>query len=529
MRNILNRPGFLSAGLAGILLIFPVTLLAHGFAQRYDLPVPLNLYLTGSGFAVALSFVVVAIFVRGSHALAGYPRFNLLGTPIGRLFAHPLVTNALRTISVAMLVLIVVAGFIGDTNPFKNIVPTTVWVIWWVGFAYISGLLGDLWAVVNPWNAIFRVYEWVQKKLLPRFHGTLSVAYPMRLGDWPSVALFLCFIWAELIWPASDSPIGLARAALAYSLITWLGMFIFGREVWLRHGEVFSVLFRLLARFAPLEIRTGNTDVCNSCSDVHCVTGRDCVGCSECFSHTSSPQWNLRPWAVGLLDTRAVSTSKMVFVLLMLASVTFDGLLATPLWAEAGREMLYSEQLRSLIVFLQDFAGDAYAAVSTLALVAFLIVFQLFYLLFSALVYWITPAAERSRVSILQVAKIFVLTLIPIALAYHLAHYLSFLLIVGQYMIPLASDPFGFGWDLFGTSLYMVNIGIVNAKFVWYTSVVAIVTGHIIAVYLAHVIAIRTFRSSKAALLSQIPMLVLMVSYTMLSLWILAQPVVESG
>jgi uncharacterized membrane protein len=118
---------------------------------------------------------------------------------------------------------------------------------------------------------------------------------------------------------------------------------------------------------------------------------------------------------------------------------------------------------------------------------------------------------------------------VPIALAYHLAHYLSYLAIVGQYMIPLASDPFGLGWDLFGGSLYMVDIGIVNARFVWYTSVIAIVTGHIIAVWLAHVMALRTFATNRAALLSQIPMLLLMVGYTMLSLWILAQPVVETS
>lgn len=95
-----------------------------------------------------------------------------------------------------------------------------------------------------------------------------------------------------------------------------------------------------------------------------------------------------------------------------------------------------------------------------------------------------------------RVAKLFVLTLIPIALAYHLAHYLSFLLIVGQYMIPLASDPLGFGWDLFETSLYFVNIGIVNAKFIWYTSVVAIVSGHIIAVYLTPLIVQRSYQVS---------------------------------
>ena len=141
------------------LLVFPATLLAHGFAQRYDLPVPLGLYITGAALAVALSFVVVAVFVRGKHGLEHYPRLNLLQTPPGRVLAHPLLINSLRLISVATLVLIVVAGYIGDQNPFKNIAPTTVWVIWWVGFAYIAGLVGNLWAVINPWNAVYASLE----------------------------------------------------------------------------------------------------------------------------------------------------------------------------------------------------------------------------------------------------------------------------------------------------------------------------------------------------------------------------------
>jgi hypothetical protein len=243
---------------------------------------------------------------------------------------------------------------------------------------------------------------------------------------------------------------------------------------------------------------------------------------------TKRREWNLRPWAVGLLTDRPLSTSSMVFVLLMLSSVTFDGLLATPLWADLSRWMIYSETMRPLIIALQDITGNAIAAVGTIALVVFLLVFQLLYLLFSALMYFSVPAANRAGISVRQVAGLFVLSLIPIALAYHLAHYLSYLVLVGQYIIPLASDPFGMGWDLFGTSLYTVDISIVNARMVWYTSVIAIVTGHIIAVWLAHVMALRTFHSNRAALLSQVPMLLLMVGYTMLSLWILAQPVVET-
>jgi ABC-type tungstate transport system substrate-binding protein len=126
-----------------------------------------------------------------------------------------------------------------------------------------------------------------------------------------------------------------------------------------------------------------------------------------------------------------------------------------------------------------------------------------------------------------ELARLFVLSLIPIAVAYHLAHYLSFLLLAGQLIIPLASDPFGFGWDLLGTARYRLNIGIINTRSVWVTAVVAIVVGHIIAVYLAHVMALRVFKENRLALRSQYPMLVLMVGYTIVGLWILAQPIVE--
>jgi hypothetical protein len=309
-------------------------------------------------------------------------------------------------------------------------------------------------------------------------------------------------------------------------------MFIFGKHVWLRHGEAFSLVFGILARFAPSEVRVTSAAVCAACSAANCRHGDgDCVNCLECYANASKDEreWNLRPWAVGLLTGKPIAVSSMALVLVMLSSVTFDGLLATPLWGRVAQWMLLSEDLRPLILLLQNVTGNAIAAVSSIALVAFLVMFQMMYLLFSTLMYFSAPAQARSGLSIQEVARLFVLSLVPIALAYHLAHYLSFFLIVGQYMIPLASDPFGVGWDLFGTGLYMVNIGVVNARFVWITSVIAIVLGHIIAVFLAHVMAMRTFSSSHAALRSQIPMLFLMVGYTMLSLWILAQPIVETG
>ena len=471
---------------------------AHGFAQRYDLPVPLHLYVAGSAAAVAFSFVVVAYFVRGDRTVRRYPTFNLLGTTFGRVLASRPVCSLLRSFTVFMMVLVVVAGLIGVTDPFKNIAPTAVWVVWWVGLAYISGLFGDLWALINPWKTVYESFEWLVAKFLPGKRLGLNRDYPERFANWPAVVLFAWFIWAELVWISSDAPASISQIVITYSVITWIGMFVFGCRTWLRNGEVFMVVFGLLARFAPTEYIAERHEL------------------------------NLRPWAVGLLPEKAMSTSLTVFVLLMLSSVTFDGLLATPLWGEVAQWMLVSDLVRPFILLLQDITGDAIAAISTIALIAFLILFQLMYLVFAGLMYIATPAGARADLTIGEVARLFVLSLVPIALAYHLAHYLSFLLIVGQYMIPLSSDPFGFGWDLFGTKIYFPDIAIVNAKFVWITSVIAVVIGHIIAVWLSHVVALRRLQESGAALRSQIPMLFLMVAYTMLSLWILAQPVVDT-
>jgi hypothetical protein len=163
--------------------------------------------------------------------------------------------------------------------------------------------------------------------------------------------------------------------------------------------------------------------------------------------------------------------------------------------------------------------------VRTLGLLLFPFLFLDLYVIFSFLM----AVMSRQHLSATRLAQAFTFSLVPIAIAYHMAHYFSFLLVHGQRLIPLLSDPLGNGWDLFGTATYRIDIGIVGARFAWYTAVIAIVLGHVIAVYLAHLIAMRLWRNRTVAIRSQYPMLVLMVGYTIISLWILAQPVVEEG
>lgn len=481
---------------------------AHGFGQRYDLPVPLSLYLSGAAAAVAFSFVLLGLFLRGAPGFGTYPRLNLLRWPAARLLAHPAILAGVKVASVGAFVLFLVAGLAGDQHPLRNLAPTLLWVIGWVGLSYVSALVGDLWTLLNPWRAIFGWAEALYRRVSAGGELSLRLPYPRTLGAWPGVLLFLAFAWVELVLPSRAVPARLAELALGYSAVTWAGMFLFGRERWLRSGEAFALAFGVLARFAPTEIRVTRRTVCDACG-LGCRASDECVNCVDCFARAPAAdrEWNLRPPAVGLLPAGPASVSMMVFIVLMLSTVTFDGLMATPTWTNL------------------EAALSAPLAVPTAGLIAFPILFLGVYLLVIGLM----AAVSRTHRSAAALAAPFAFTLVPIAIAYHLAHYLSFLLVQGQLIVPLASDPLGLGWNLLGTAGYRIDVAVVGARFAWYTAVVAIVIGHILAVYLAHALALGTLRERGPALRSQYPVTALMVGYTMMSLWILAQPIVESA
>ena len=453
---------------------------AHGFGQRYDLPLPLELFVTGGAAVVFLSFVIAALFMRPGAAARTHSRLEITGSAIGRCVVHPIMLGLVRTLAAIVFLATLVGGYVGVANPYRNITVVMIWVIGWVGLTFVSALIGNVWALINPWRILFAWAERLAGRPLSR-----NLLYPTALGVWPAFALFLAFAWGEINWSGSGIPLNLSVALTAYSVITWTGMAVFGRETWLRHGEPFSIVFGLFARFAI----------------------------TEAGKHEGRVRVWLRPPTVGLLIDEPPSISMIAFVLLVLATVTYDGVTETEAFQAVAVALFQHPQVLGTL---------AVAAVGMLALLSFPLVFLIAYFVFAALM-WV---AGGRVVSLTRVSASFIHSLVPIAIAYHLAHYLSLLALEGQNFLVLLSDPFGFGWDLFGTADYRVDLALIDAGFVWYFSVVVIVAGHIAGVYLAHAEAMRMFADRRRAFASQIPMLILMVGYTMLSLWIIAQPIV---
>jgi hypothetical protein len=458
-------------------------ILLHGFGQRYDLPISLALYLYAAAGVVVISFVLVVLFTSdqvGAKAIE-YPRRPM--PPLVALGRSPWPRVVGGAIGALSLVAIVVTGLLGSSRPELNPAEYLTWIYFWAAMVILSGLVGNLWYLLNPWAAIYEA--------ITRFVPVKPAWQLPEVGVWPAAAAYLSFACLELTSGMASRPWIVAIAALVYSVVTLGGMFLFGRDEWLARCEAFTVLFDIVGRFSPVEAERDET-------------GR-------------VVQVYLRPWGVGLLKPGATGWDRVVFVILMLSTLAFDGILATQSWQD------FTVAIKP--VWLPMGAFGVFF-VRTLGL---LLLTCLFFLVFVAFMEMVIYLGKR-RVDVKATVTAFALTLVPIALVYNAAHNYSYVMVQSQALIPLLNDPLAKGWNLWpAVANSKPSFALAQAATVWYAQVVLIVLGHVIAVYLAHLRAGERFRTAQRALLSQYPMLLLMVMYTMTSLWILAQPITRGA
>ncbi len=490
------RLALAAAAAAGLPLALPRAASAHAIEGAFQLPVPLWLYLLGAAVAVAASFVVTVVATRRATE-PDYPT-----TVVPTLLAGVL-RASLRILGLAWWYGAIAVGFVvADISPLPAVL---LWIGIWVALPIVAAVIGNPWPSLSPFRTTFAALEWVARRLgAERLDAGLP--YPSGLARWPAVALLAAAVWCELILPGSDVATTAAALMAGYTLLTLAGMALFGPVAWLRHGELFEVLLGWFGRIGPVARRSVNRELCQGCQEA-CTADR-CIDCPECAAAAEDGERRpeLRTWFVGLTEPASPGWSDATFIVGVLAGVTYDGM----------RETAFGAAL--LEFFLTPIVGAlgptslAFLLTDTAALA---LVVATFLLAFAATLALTRALASGSTLRPAAYAS----TLLPIAAGYLIAHYLT-LVIRGAIWLPsLLVDPL--------MSL-APDIGWIPVGAIWYLSVAAIVGGHIAGIVLAHRLALRD--APARATVAGLPMVALMIGYTVLSLWIIAQPiVVEPG
>jgi len=465
------------AAAAAAAALFPASALAHGIVVREDLPIPRSLFIAAAGTVLIVSFLGLAVL---------WPQPQLEGRswrPLPGGSGRLLVARAPQALAGALgafvLAVVLWSGFDGSQLVTDNFAPTFVYVIFWVGLVPASVLFGDVFRALNPWRAIARAVAWIARRLA-RGRLPAPLPYPAWLGRWPAVAGIVIFAWLELVYQQGAQPNRLAVATFLYSGFTFAGMSFFGIETWLDRGEAFSVYFNLFSRISPFERREGRT--------------------------------GLRRPLSGLTSLDPSTPGTVALLAVMIGGITFDGVAEGPLWTGLKP---------TLVHFFMTLGAPTTGAAqlsSTLGLGAAILAVYGLYAIGIAGVRRTVGGASTSRL-----ADAFIHSLVPIAVAYVGAHYLTFLLTQGQAIVPLASDPLARGWNLFGTANVTVNYGVIGTRMTWYLQVALVVTGHVAALMSAHDRALALYPDGLAAVRSQYWMLGVMVAFTTLALVLLAQ------
>lgn len=467
-----------------VLLASPDVVAAHELgADRFSVPIPLSALFLGAGATVALTAIWLA---RGGRSVPSSHR------PLASLPAR--VTRILfigaRALFSLLVLLAVVDGLTGRQVAAENVATLFVWPVWLKGIAIVAIVLGSPWLVISPWRGLHTLFERIEG-------GTIGLtSYPSRLGVWPAFLGFVLVVGiAENLTVVPRSPSETAGLVALYAGLMVAGGLVFGTG-WFRHADFFEVLYRQFGRVAVFQA-----------------------------SAERGTSWTLSvrtPWQG--CTAAATRPGIVAFVVAMVYTVSFDGFTNTP-------------EYQALHFTTQDtLAGSVPALASRPGILLYVLGLAGFVVLFFVAMAFVEHSGSSGG-GIIATARAFAPTVIPIAAAYEIAHnYLYVLLNLPPLVDALrhAVDIPGFSiWSLlptlpsFGSLIPQAALGLIAIPAFWASQVVLIVLGHIVAVVAAHAVAVDRFGTVERARRAHLPLVVVMVAYTVLSLWIISRPVVS--
>lgn len=452
----------------------PADAYAHAGASIVLL-LPTGYYMAGATITVASTFLLMTLLPRAAVAriYSGSARIATFPAPSPAYFSF---------LSFLLLIVLLSTGIWGSRDPAHNPLPAVIWTVWWVVITILHAFFGRIWTLLNPWSGPLAVLRWITGKA---FGSEAFLPLPRKIGYGIAILQFFAFAWFELVDLAPADPERLAFAVAAYWLFNMLAMIVFGERDWTERGEPFSIFLRLIGSLAPL--RWSRTQ-----------DGRAAVDAA----------WPGR----FLIDLPPLPVSGVLFVLLTLSTVSFDGLSGTFLW------------LSLIGINPLDFPGrSAVQGTSTFGLLA---AFAMLSAIFFACVAFGCKLAGSSAVR--EASGRLVYAIIPISVAFQIAHYLTVVLIELQNMLLGLTDPYNLDWDLIGTANYHTTTSFLytfsGVQTIFTIQTLAVALGHVIAVVLAHALMLEVFRTKASTFRGELAFAILMIAYTALGLWLLSTP-----
>jgi len=465
-------------------------------------------------------------------------------TFLRRAMKHRWFQPAVQLPVVIGFVAVIVAGLIGSQEPGRNIAPVLTWNIWWIGLIFLVMFAGNLWCFMCPWTAI---PDWVMRRSLTTVRKIRSFGrqYPrFRLWMWPAIVLFAFVTWLELAYDAANRPWLTSMFAIFMVVLAWLCLVLFERKAMCRYVCFVGRVSGQYATMGMLELRRRDNQVCRSCTTSDCFHGREGVGypcptseymgamndnqyctlCTECVKSCPHDNiaLNVRSSGADLLHPHRAKIDEAYMAILVFIVSAFHGAAMIPLWKEWETALRGWLVDRNLLGTGELFAGsDGGVLTFTLMMLACIVG--------PGLLYWLLCAAMRlasgrREVGIRKLFVRFAYTLLPIALFYHLAHNATHVFWEWSKLRRLISDPLGWGTDWFGTARAPLT-SLWSPETIWYLQVALVVIGHVYGIFVAQREAFRVYDGDrKASFRVHLVMMIGMIAMSMLSLWLLAQP-----
>jgi polyferredoxin len=505
----------------------------------------------GAGIVILLlSFVIFERYGKGKNPRSyarNYWKFEL--TRFGwlrRAMKSRWFQPAVQLPVVLGFLAVIAVGLIGSQDPGRNIAPVLTWNIWWIGLIFAVFFAGNLWCFACPWTA---VPDWLMRLSFTSTKPVRSLAkrYPKaKAWMWPAIILFAFVTWLEIVFDAANRPwltsvIGLAMIALA-----WVLLVTYERKAMCRYVCFVGRVSGQYAMMGMLELRRRDPDTCRKCRTKDCYHGREdhglpcptnefmggmnenqyCTLCTECVKSCPHDNiaLNVRSSGADVLHPHRSKPDEAYMAVLVFIVSAFHGAAMIPLWMEwedALRGWLIDTQVSLLGSDVLGFGGSQGGLMTfTVMMLACIVIPGALYW---GLCWLMRAVSGRRDYSTRQLFIKFAYTLLPVALFYHLAHNATHVFYEWSKLRRLASDPLGWGTDFFGTARAPLS-ALWSPESIWYLQVALIIVGHIYGIIVAQRAAFRLYRDKKASFRVHLVMMVGMILMSMLSLWLLAQP-----